>query len=216
MKGDVIIVEEHHYRAAREIVEKILPRVHRQRGRYIITVAGESGSGKSETGAAIAETIEQLSDLRCVVLQQDDYFVHPPKTNDAARRADIGSVGTREVKLELLDRHLKAALGDATEITKPLVIYGEDRIAEETIRLEGITVVIAEGTYTTLLKNVDTRVFIARNRLETLESRKKRGREVMDPFIEDVLTIEHAIICKHRALADIVITRDYQVEFAAD
>jgi hypothetical protein len=45
-----------------------------------------------------------------------------------------------------------------------------------------------------------------------MESRKKRGREEMDPFIEEVLKIEHAIISQHKARADIVITRDYDVE----
>ena len=33
---------------------------------------------------------------------------------------------------------------------------------------------------------VDRRVFIARNRLETMEHRMKRGREEFDPFIEEV------------------------------
>ena len=73
--------------------------------------------------------------------------------------------------------------------------------------------VVAEGTYTSLLKNVDTRVFIARNRLDTLEHRKKRnrGKEVGDPFIENILKIEHKIIAGHKQLADFVITKEYDV-----
>ena len=78
--------------------------------------------------------------------------------------------------------------------------------------LAGLQVVIAEGTYTTLLQHAHKRIFINRNRLETMESRRKRGREAMDPFIEEVLKIEHAIISEHRQRADIIITRDYQVE----
>jgi len=213
MKGDVVIIEDHHYRAARAIVETLLPAIEQHPGRYVITVAGESGCGKSETGAAIAEMVEQLSDLRSVVLQQDDYFVYPPKTNDATRRKDIGWVGTQEVRIALLDEHLKQAIEGATEITKPLVIYDEDRVSDEVLNLEGVKVVVAEGTYTSLLQNVNARVFIARNRLETLESRKKRGREAIEPFLEEVLQIEHELIAPHRELADVVITRDYEVEF---
>ena len=78
--------------------------------------------------------------------------------------------------------------------------------------LRDLDVVIAEGTYTTLLDNVDTRIFIARNRLETMAARRRRGREEMDPFIERVLEIEHEIIAPHRELADVLITRDYEVE----
>ena len=214
MKGDVIIVEEHHRRAASAIVPKLLFAVENCPRRYTLTVAGESGSGKSETAKALAEALAE-SNISAVVLQQDDYFVHPPKTNDATRRKDIAWVGTEEVRLDLLDAHLLAARKGAGEVLKPLVIYDEDRITEETMSLTGAQVVIAEGTYTTLLKNVDTRVFIARNRLETMAARKRRAREAPDPFIEEVLKIEHAIIAPHRELADFVITRDYDVEFRA-
>ena len=72
---------------------------------------------------------------------------------------------------------------------------------------------IAEGAYTTLLKHVDTRVFIARNRLDTLAHRKKRnrGNDISDPFIEEVLKTEHKIIAGHQQLADFVITKEYDV-----
>jgi uridine kinase len=64
-----------------------------------------------------------------------------------------------------------------------------------------------------LLKHVDTRIFISRNWLVTLEHRqkRKRGDEVGDPFIEQVLSIEHKIITGHKQLADILITKDYGV-----
>ena len=41
----------------------------------------------------------------------------------------------------------------------------------------------------------------------------KRGREEFDPFIENVLKKEHEIISQHRPRADVIITRDYDVEF---
>jgi uridine kinase len=122
-------------------------------------------------------------------------------------------VGTTEVRLDLLDAHLEAAQAGVAEITKPLVIYDEDRIDEEVVSLDGTAVVIAEGVYTSLCEHVDQRVFIARNRLETLEHRLKRAREDFDPFIEEVLITEHEIISQHRERADIVITREYDVEF---
>jgi uridine kinase len=211
MRGDVIIVEEHHRKAAEQIVDHLLATINDKQGRYTMTVAGESGSGKSETAKAIADALEARG-VKAAIYQQDDYFVHPPKTNDATRRKDIGWVGTQEVKLDLLDSHLQAALDGADEVKKPLVIYEEDRVTEETMSLAGAKVVIAEGTYTTLLKNVDTRVFINRNRLETRAAREKRAREQMDPFIERVLEIEHEIISAHKERAAIVITRDYHVE----
>jgi len=213
MKGDIIVLEEHHRAAARVIVPQILEAIEACPTRYTITVAGESGSGKSETGAAIAQELGS-SGIGSVVLGQDDYFVLPPKSNDAKRREDDSWLGPHvEVRLDLLDQHLQAAIDGADEIIKPLVDYDADEVGSETIDLSAVKVVIAEGTYTSLLKHVNTRVFIARNRVDTLEHRQKRnrGNEVGDPFIEGVLKLEHKIIAGHRNLADFVITRDYDV-----
>ena len=212
MQGDIILVGEEHRRAADIIIEHLIDDIRAMPRRFTITVAGESGSGKSETGQAIADALEARG-VGAVVLQQDDYYVLPPRFNDAARRANFAWVGTTEVRLDLLDTHLEAAQDGAPEIVKPLVIYDENRIDEETLSLDGAEVVIAEGVYTSLCKHVDCRVFIDRNRLETLEHRMKRGREEFDPFIEKVLTTEHEIISQHRAEANVIITREYDVEF---
>ncbi|MFO8044182.1 MAG: hypothetical protein R6U25_13350 [Alkalispirochaeta sp.] len=210
MRGDVIIVEEHHRRAATRIVAHLKERVRPEEARYTVTVAGESGSGKSEMGKALKEAFD-AEGLPGLVLGQDDYFVLPPKSNDARRREDISWVGLNEVKLELLNEHLDAAKRGATMITKPEVIYDEDRAVEEEVSLEGVAVVIAEGTYTTTLSAADTHVFIDRDYHATLEARKRRNREKFDPFIEQVLEVEHQIIRSHKSMAEIVITTDYDV-----
>ena len=212
MRGDVILVGEEHRRAASLIVDRLIDVVRAMDRRFTLTVAGESGSGKSETGQALADAFGERGVL-AVVLQQDDYYVIPPRSNDAARRANFCWVGTSEVRLDLLDEHLAMAQAGAAEIVKPLSVYDENRIDEEVVSLEGVDVVIAEGVYTSLCDHVDRRVFIDRNRLETLEHRMKRGREDFDPFIEKVLVAEHEIISQHRDRADVIITRDYDVEF---
>lgn len=181
--------------------------------RYIITVAGESGSGKSETSQAIAKELENYG-IKSVVLGQDDYFILPPKANNTKRREDPDWLGPHvEVKLDVLDRNLKDAIQGKNEIKKPLVDYDANTIEGETISLKGVKVVIAEGTYTSLLKNVDTKIFITRNWLDTLEHRKKRnrGNEAGDPFIEQILATEHKIIAGQRQLADFLITNEYDV-----
>lgn len=212
MQGDVILVGDEHRSAASAIVERFANEINAMDRVFTVSVAGESGSGKSEVGRALQEELAARG-VAAVVLQQDDYYVLPPKFNDAARRANFAWVGTTEVRLDLLDEHLAAAQNGTPEITKPLVIYEDNRIDEETISYEGAQVVIAEGVYTSLCEHVDVRIFIARNRLETMEHRQKRGREEFDPFIEEVLVEEHEIISDHRARADVVITRDYDVEF---
>ncbi len=213
MKGDVIVLEAHHKRAAGLIVPKIIERIKNKSTRYVITVAGESGSGKSETAKAIADELEKYG-IKSVILGQDDYFYLPPKSNDAKRRQDPEWLGPHvEVNLDALAQNLGDAITGKMKIIKPLVDYDNNSIAEETVPLSGVKVVIAEGTYTSLLKDVDTKIFIARNRLDTLAHRQKRnrGNEANDPFIEQVLITEHKIIAGHKHLADFVITKNYDV-----
>jgi uridine kinase len=213
MKGDKLLILDHHRRAATEIVAYLIPKIENKESRYVITIAGESGSGKSETARAVADELAKLG-VKSVVLGQDDYFVLPPKSNDQKRRDDPDWLGPHvEVRLDILEQNLIDAVQGKKEIVKPLVDYEWNTIEEETVDLEGVRAVIVEGTYTSLLKHVDTRIFIVRNWLDTLEHRQQRnrGKEVGDPFIEQMLRLEHKIIAGHKQLADILITRDYQV-----
>ena len=63
MKGDSIIVEEHHRKAAEGVVPVLLPLLQTSNKRYTVSVAGQSGAGKSETTKLRTKT-EQLQPLR--------------------------------------------------------------------------------------------------------------------------------------------------------
>jgi uridine kinase len=215
MKGDSIVVEKHHVKAAKGIVAMLLQRVPDDDCRVSISVAGQSGSGKSETSTALANELA-AHDISSVIFQQDDYFVYPPKTNDRTRRADIAWVGPQEVRLDLLDQHILAFLDGAARVEKPLVDYEADAVLTETMDTGAALVAIVDGTYTTLLENVNWRVFIDRDYRDTRAHREKRKRDEseLDPFIERVLEIEHGIISAHRKLADIIVNKDYSVSLA--
>jgi uridine kinase len=210
MKGDKIIIQPHHERAAQQLAELVLPEISGATGRFIITIAGESGAGKSEIAAALAELLSEHG-ITSTIVQQDDYFVYPPNTNAAKRRADIAWVGTGEVRLDLMDEHLELILAGAQRVVKPLVDFEADQVGEETVELNEVAVVIVEGTFTTLLNRVHRRTFIERTYADTKEARAQRAREDQDNFLESILAIEHEIISSHRPLADYVITRDYDV-----
>lgn len=212
MHGDRIVIEAHHERAAAAIDRWLRRHGKADAGRLVLTVAGESGSGKSETAAALAAVLAERG-VDSVVFQQDDYFVHPPRSNDRQRRADIGWVGPGEVRLALLDEHLRAFRDGAQSLEKPLVRYADDRIDAERISLSGCRVAIAEGTYTTLLESADVRVFIDRDWHATRAHRQKRSRDAaeLDPFIDRVLALEHDIIAAHKARADLVVADDFSV-----
>ncbi|MEE4639893.1 MAG: hypothetical protein V2J42_14250 [Wenzhouxiangella sp.] len=211
MRGDSIVVEPQHERAAAGIQALMSRRPDRPDGRLVVSVAGESGAGKSEIAEALAILLEQEG-YRTTIVQQDDYFVHPPRSNDRVRREDIGWVGPSEVRLDLMEEHLELFRARAC-LTKPLVRYLEDRIDQVNVDLSPFDIAIVEGTYVTLLKHVDVRVFINRDYHASRAHREKRRRHAseLDPFIDQVLAVEHSIIAPHRELADLIVQADYSV-----
>lgn len=211
MIGDRLIIKKGHRKAAKGIFDIIIKDVKNKEGKLIITIGGESGSGKSEIASELIHLLSSRS-LISYIIQQDDYFVFPPRTNERMRRKDIKNVGMGEVKLALLDKNLEEILSGKKNIYKPLVIFDEDRITEEVMNTEGIDVFIVEGTYTTILKNADIHIFIDRSYIDTKRTRMERAREQQDDFLERVLKIEHNIISRHKLLADIIITRNYAVK----
>lgn len=215
MVGDRIIISDKHRKAAQQIFEAVEDAVESSGEIYTISVSGESGSGKSETAHALAEKLDQ-NGTKCLLFQQDDYFNNPPRSNERMRRQrvdrnDLSCIGMHEVKLELLDSHLSQAKSGATSIHKPLVLFDEDRISEETVLLDGIRAIIVEGTYTTSLSNIDARVFIDLTFRETKLARLERARELQDDFLERVLEVEHSIISAYKKQADFIIQPGFDV-----
>jgi uridine kinase len=205
MIGDKLVITEYHRSNGRRVAEAVLRKIEGLNRRFAVTVAGESGSGKSETAATTAEALEARG-FRTAILGQDDYFRLPPKSNARKRREGIEWVGLGEVRLDLMDEHLRAAKAGADAIVKPLVYFDEDRIDEETLSLDGVDIVIAEGTYTTTLEEADLRAFIDATYHHTLEHRKKRARDAAEgAHIEQILEIEHRLISSHKARADVIL-----------
>jgi uridine kinase len=211
MIGDKINSKEKHKKAARAIFAYV---EHLIAERATFSVAGQSGAGKSEVAYELAQLLETKG-LKTMVFQQDDYFFYPPKTNHNRRLDDIAWVGTQEVNLALLDEHIAFFKYSKSRILeKPLVVFDEDRIATEKIDLSPFNIVIAEGTYTTLLQNADHRVFIDRDYFDTLEDRRERGREKIDEFTDRVLKVEDKIISRHKSRANIIVNKDFSVELS--
>ena len=212
MQGDKIVIAEQHLEVANTIVDLLWPRIIASEGKYTMTVAGESGSGKSTTATALFTALQQRG-KSCVLFQQDDYYVYPPITNDRTRRQNPEWRGLCEVNLALLDQHLQEFLEGGQQIQKPLIVYADDRIDHEIVDVAQADILLVEGTFISLLKHVNTRIFIARTYLDTRIDRRKRSRyqAELDDFTEGILENEHEIVAAHSALADVVISKNYEV-----
>ena len=178
--------------------------------RTVIAVVGESGSGKSVTAITLAAALTREG-IGAAILHQDDYFIRAPRTNHEMREQDITTVGPQEVRLDLIGRHIADFRAGAPFITGPAVNYAENRFDSRTIALGGCAVLVVEGTYALQLDDVDVRVFLEATYADTTQARRARNRDIDAPFVTQVLQIEHEIVSRQRARADVVITPDYRV-----
>jgi len=202
-----------HERAAAAIVPQIINRIKVKKQCSTISLAGESGCGKSETAKALVNEFSRQG-VTALVLGQDNYFFLAPLANDTMRKKNSEWLGPhKEVNMRLLDRTLSGAIKGKKTIDIPHIDYDTNIETVEKINIENVKVIIVEGTYTSLLKHIDTRIFIDADYKDTLKFRKlrSRGNEVNDPFVENILEMEHKIIAGHKYLADFIIDKYYDV-----
>jgi len=205
VKGDRLVIREHHTKIAKQVFDLLKGQI---KDKYAISVGGESGAGKSEIAVELARFFND-NGIETKVIQQDDYFVFPPKTNHEMRRRNIKQVGEYEVKLDFMEANLRSFKQGDHWIYKPLVIYEQDRITTELLEVGSTSVLIIEGTYTTRLNFVDRKIFIDRTYRDSEKERLERRRDKMEDFVGEVLEIEHRIISGHKGLAYIVVRKDF-------
>lgn len=206
MKGDKIVIKEDYYKPAEAVINSIEQKLV---NKIIITIGGESGSGKSVLATALNILLANRK-ISSYLLQQDDFFKLPPRSNHENHLKDIHkNVGPQEVHLDKLQKIIDEFKNNVPLITKPTVNYELNIIDQEEINIGVTNVLIIEGTYTSLLERVDVKIFMERTYKETFKDRMERGREKFDPFIEHVLEIEHNIIKEHKKYADLIIGSDF-------
>lgn len=168
-------------------------------GWRVLAVAGESGAGKTTLARNIAERVG------AAILHQDDYFFLPPSETRRRRLDDLGNVGLSEVNLARLEEDIARFREGAVNVTPPLLHHP--------VSIAGERLVI-EGTYVLRLAGADLRVFIDRTFQQTEEDRRHRGRDAMEPFIEEVLAIEQPIVRAQMDSADVVLSADFEPRLA--
>ncbi|ANF49153.1 hypothetical protein A0O34_00640 [Chryseobacterium glaciei] len=209
MIGDVINLEQRHLDTAENIYE-IIKENYNHNEKWTIGICGESGSGKSVTAFALKKVLEEEG-IKSVVIQMDDYFKLPPKSNHENRQKSLDNVGIHEVHLNIIQENIKQFKEGKSFIEKPLVHYINNSIAEEILAIDGTQVLIIEGTYILDIDDFDFSIFIDRNYKDTYENRMERNRDEQSDFVEKVLDIEHNIIREFKEKADIVLDKNYQI-----
>lgn len=209
MIGDVINLEQKHLNTA-ENIYKIIKQNDHPAEKWSIGICGESGSGKSVTAFALKKVLEE-NGITGLVIQMDDYFKLPPKTNHENREKSFDNVGMHEVDLDLIQNNIKDFKEGKSTLEKPLVHYINNSISQEILDTEDVQVLIIEGTYILNINEFDFSVFIDRNYKDTYKNRMQRNRDEKSDFVEKVLNIEHQIIRQFKEKADVVLGKNYEI-----
>ena len=196
--------------AVTALVDALLAEGTLSRGRLVIGVAGESGSGKSTAAAQLAETLNARG-IATAFINQDNYFIRPPRTNHEFRLQDLGAVGPHEVQLALIDEHIAAFRAGRTDVRAPLVNYPANRFDEEMRDFSPLQVLVVEGTYVLMLEGLDVRLFLEATHADTHERRMARNRDIWEPIIDTILDIEHRVIAPQADQAHWLIDRDFHL-----
>lgn len=211
MIGDKINIKEDYFSLAENIYEEGLKDIISNHKKICLSIAGESGCGKSVTAEVFKLFLLQKG-IETVCLQQDDYFLLPPKSNHEARLKNINNVGFKEINASILQQNINDFKNAKNFLIKPLVNYEENSIGVEEINFSDCQVLIIEGTYVNFLENIDYKIFLEMTYKDSLQQRKDRNREEMTDFIEEVLSVEHEIIKKQRTASNMIITKEYQIK----
>lgn len=175
----------------------------------VIGVAGESGSGKSTAATQLADVLRARG-MTTALINQDNYFIRPPRTNHEFRLQDLSSVGPQEVQLGLISEHI-GAFRAGGDVTAPLVNYPANRFDQESRTFAGAQVLIVEGTYVLMLDGLDVRVFLEATHADTHERRMARNRDIWEPIIDTILDIEHRLIAPQGDVAHWLIDREFHL-----
>jgi uridine kinase len=190
------------------IIEKLQHFQHRP---IVISIAGESGSGKTTLSHALSFAIFEKGH-QVLILHQDDYFKLPPLQNHNARVKDFNHIGPQEVDAETLQAHISVLKANAAnKLSIPKMDWAKDVREYKEVDVSRIEYVIVEGTYTTLLPNVDLKVFMTDTYKDTKQNRIKRNRETVTDFIEKVLEKESNIIQSHKSLAHLYVNHECEL-----
>lgn len=211
MLGDVLLIDEKHRVAGEAIMQMIL---ENRKPKMMVAISGESGSGKSELAHVIAKGLRKHG-IMAKPLHIDNYYrIHPLERTQW--RLDNGIenvVGPGEYDWDTIMRNI-AEFKEGKISTGPCVDLVTEQIDQLTTDYSGIDMLIIDGLYAIKVPDVDLRVFIELTYHETKKAQVVRGKEPQNEYRMRVLEKEHQEVQALKPMADVLISKEYQVRKA--
>ena len=210
MLGDILLITEKHRAAAAVILQHVLKN---KKDRMIVGISGESGSGKTELAHTLAKLLRKKG-IIAKPLHTDNYYkTLPLERREWRTKHGIGNVvGYNEYDWDAIRKNIDDFKnGLVSEM--PCVDLVTEQVDRLTTNFADVDMLIVDGLYAIKADEIDLRVFIELTYLETKEKHTKdaRGKEVMDEVRWATLAQEHKMVQSLKPLADLLITKDYEV-----
>jgi uridine kinase len=206
MLGDVLLITENHRKAAEQIVSRLSKF---EPDKVVIAIGGESGTGKSELAHVVGRRLKERGELAKILHIDNYYRVPPPERTAWRKKHGVESIGLSEINWDLLGQHI-AEFRESKESVLPCIDLLTDQIDKLITTFEGIKYLIVEGLYP-LNIDADLRIFIDLTYHETKRAQIARGKEPQTEWRWQVLEREHQVVQSLRPLADLIVTRDFEV-----
>ena len=153
MLGDVLLITEKHENAGKAIFERI---IKERKGKYVIAISGESGSGKSELSHVLAKQLKSIG-LRAKILHADNYYRIPPLERTSWRKKNgIDNIGYTEYDWDTLNRNVQS-FREGSETIMPCIDIITDQVDTLITNFDDVDLLIIDGLYAIKTDDVDLR-----------------------------------------------------------
>jgi len=206
MIGDKILIKAVHHKKAKHIIPFIIENYFHKK--MILTLGGESGTGKTEISYLLQEILWDNHKIRTKVIHIDDYYTTMWRQRNKIRKMlGIVSVGIQEIdwgKLKGLVKRFKSR-NKYLDIQR---IHKYTNTIEKSITdNKAIDILIIEGIYACKLKDTNLNIFLEGSISDTKQFREQRNKENQTSFRLKVLRKEAKEVAKTKKNIDIVISK---------
>lgn len=208
MLGDVLLITDKHREAGAKIIEKIL---RARKNKMMVAISGESGSGKSELTHVIAKGLRAHGIFAKPIHIDNYYRIHPLERTEWRKKHGIPNVvGYGEYDWDTIYRNIEDFRNDRKS-TMPCIDLVTEQVDQLTTDFKGVDMLIIDGLYAIRTEGVDLRVFIGLTYHETKKAQVVRGKEPQNEYRMAVLEQEHKMVQALKPMADVLISKDYDV-----
>jgi len=206
MLGDILLITEKHIKAGDQVVNR-LNEIKSEK--MVIAIGGESGAGKSEIAHVISRKLKGEGELAKILHIDNYYKVSPRERTKWRKKHGIESIGLSEYDWDLINRNI-SEFRESKEATLPCIDLLTDQEDKLITNFEGIQYLLVEGLYP-LKVDADLKIFIDLTYHETKKAQVLRGKEPQNKFRLQVLQREHEVVQSLRPLADLLVTKEFEV-----